>query len=169
MSQLIRIGQITGGFGIRGQVKVEPMTDFPERFRKGMRLRLRNEWVRIESSSLHKGRFLLKLEGIDSLTEAEKLQWEYLEIPADDRPELEEDEFLTQDLIGLKVVTDDGRELGSVDEVLPYPAHDVLVVGELMIPMVKAFIRRIDLETAEIEVHLIPGMTGEGEDDVDVP
>ena len=80
------------------------MTSFMERFKKGTRLRLKNEWVTVESYSLHKNRPLLKLSGTNTANEAEKLQWEYLEGSADFTPELDDDEFMTEDLIGLKVV-----------------------------------------------------------------
>lgn len=154
----VQIGQIVGAFGIRGQVKVEPMTSFMERFKKGTRLRLKNEWVTVETYALHKNRPLLKLSGTNTATEAEKLQWEYLEGSADFSPELEQDEFMTEDLIGLKVITVEGDELGLVDDVLALPAHDVIVIGEIMIPAIKEFITNIDLDAEVMTVKLIPGM-----------
>jgi 16S rRNA processing protein RimM len=153
-----RVGQIVGGFGLRGQVKVEALTDFEERFAPGTRLLLKGEWVTIDAFTMHKGRPLLKLSGVNDLTAAEKLQWEYLEYVGDDRPELDEDEFLTEDLIGLRVVTVEGHELGEVDNVLDMPAHDVLQVREVLIPAVKEFVKDIDLEKGVITVELIPGM-----------
>ena len=84
----MRVGQIVGAFGIKGQVKVQPMTDFLERFQKGTRLRLKDNWVEFEAFSLHKDRPLLKLSGIDDANAAEALQWEYLEAAVDKRPEL---------------------------------------------------------------------------------
>jgi 16S rRNA processing protein RimM len=160
----IRIGQIVGAFGLRGEVKVQPLTDFEERFRPGARLRLKGDWVTIETSRDHKGRPLLKLSGIDDLTTAEALQWEYLEGIEEDLPELDEDEFLAEDLIGLRVVTASGEELGKVDEVLSYPAQDILRVGAIMIPMVEQFVREIDLDEEKITVELIPGMRPEDEE-----
>ncbi len=117
---------------------------------------LRGQWVEVESMSIHKGRPLIKISGIEDLTAAEKLQWEYLE--AVGRPELDEDEYLAEDLIGLKVVTDTGQELGEVEDVLPYPAQDVLQVGEILIPLIKQFVKKIDPDNGTITVHLIPGM-----------
>lgn len=144
---------------MKGQLKVEPLTDFLERFQAGSRLRLRGEWVEVESMSIHKGRPLLKLKGIEDVTAAESLQWEYLE--AVGRPELDEDEFLAEDLIGLRAVTSEGEELGEVEDVLPYPAQDVLVIGEIMVPLVKQFVKDIDLEGGTVTVELIPGMRPE--------
>ena len=70
---------------------------------------------------------------------------------------MEENEFFTEDLIGLKVVTTDGQELGVVDDVLGAPAQDILVIGEVMIPAVKEFVKEVDLEAGLIRVELIPG------------
>jgi len=133
----LRIGQIVGGFGLKGQVKVKPLTEFLDRFRKGGRLRLNDDWVTIESISEHKNHLLLKLSGVEDLSAAEKLQWAFLECPATQKPKLEKDEYFTSDLVGLTVFTQDGENLGAVNEVLPSPAHDVLVVGEVMIPAVR--------------------------------
>jgi 16S rRNA processing protein RimM len=152
------VGRIVGAFGLRGEVKVEPLTDFIERLHKGARLRLKGEWVTVESFRLHKNRPLLRLTGVEDATAAEALQWQLLESVSTDRPELEEDEFMTSDLIGCQVVTSDGRQLGPITDVLVMPAHDVLQVGSLLIPAVKEFVKQIDLEAELITVELIPGM-----------
>src|SRR4051794_27425111 len=128
----IRIGQIVGGFGLKGIVKVKPLTDFLDRFEPGSRLRLNGDWVTVESASEHKKHLLLKLSGIKSLTAAEQLQWAFLECPASEKPRLEKDEYFTSDLVGLAVETLEGEALGVVNEVLPAPAHDILVVGDIM-------------------------------------
>ena len=157
-SDRIRVGQIVGTHGLKGQLKVEPLTDFVERLEPGRRLFLDGDWVEVEGCFWHKGRPILKLAGIDDISLAEKLKWHYLESLASDRPELDEDEFLTEDLIGLRVVTTAGEDIGEVDEVLLYPTHDTLQVGEILIPVVKQFVKSIDLEQGVIVVELIPGM-----------
>jgi 16S rRNA processing protein RimM len=165
MSKTVRVAQIVGPFGIKGQVKLKLLTDFPERFESGRRLRLNDEWVTIEEALVHKNQLVVRLSGVKDRTDAERLQWTYLEALADERPELDEDdEYFTEDLVGLSVVTTDGRELGKVDRVDAYPAHDVLVVGKILIPAVKAFVHEIDLDAERITVQLIPGM--EDEEDV---
>lgn len=158
MPDTIRIGQIVGAWGLRGHVKVEPMTDFWERFEPGREVLLNGNWLKIASSSEQKGRLLLKLKGVDNATQAEGLQWSYIEGKADEEFDLEEDEYFTEDLIGLKVVTAAGRELGNVSTVSQYPAHDVLEIGEIQIPVVKEFIKEVDVEGGKIVVELIPGM-----------
>jgi 16S rRNA processing protein RimM len=152
------VGQIVGAFGLKGQVKVLPMTDFLERFQKGARLRLNEGWVEVETFSIHKERPLIKFRGINDIASAEKLQWAYLEVPVPERPELDDDEFLTEDLIGLRVSTVDGIELGKIDDVVAMPAHDVIKIGELLIPAVLEFVKDVDLEAGTMTVKLIPGM-----------
>lgn len=157
MPELIRVGRIVGAFGLKGELKVDPLTDFLDRFDKGSRLRLNGDWVTVETVRMHKGRPLVKLAGIDDATAAEKLQWAYLEGEEQDL-ELEEDEYLAEDLVGMQVFSVSGELIGEVDEVLAYPAQDILKVGETLIPMVQQFIKEIDLEAEKITVELLPGM-----------
>ncbi len=157
MDRFVRVGQIAGAFGLKGHVKIQPLTDYPaERFVKGARLRIDGEWIEVESATVHKGRPLLKLKGVDSMTAAETLRFKYIETA--DELVLEKDEFLVTDLIGLSVRTDEGEDLGKVERVLPNPAHEILVVGEIMIPLVEHFVKDVDVERKQITVRLIPGM-----------
>lgn len=156
MSERVIIGKIVGAFGIRGQVKVEMITSFPSRFDKGNTVFIDGKPVLIEASQFHKGRPLLKLKGISTMTEAENLQWKLLEAEGD--VELDEDEFMMDDLIGLKVLTLEGEELGVVEAIEHYPAHDVVLVSEIRIPLIKEFIDEIDLDKEIMVVQLIYGM-----------
>jgi len=160
-NSFVRVGQIVGAFGLKGELKVDPLTDIEDRFLAGSRLRLNGDWVTIQSVRIHKDRPLIKLSGVDDLTAAEKLQWQYLEAPARSAEDLEDDEYLVDDLVGMKVVTVAGEELGEVDDVLQYPAQDMLEVGELLIPMVEQFIKNVDVKNKVIQVELLPGMESE--------
>jgi 16S rRNA processing protein RimM len=153
-----RIGQIVGSFGLKGHVKVTPFTDFTERFDAGTRLRLKDDWITIETVSEHKGHLILKLSGVTNRTAAEALQWNFLEGDITERPELEKDEYFTSDLIGLIAETTDGEILGPVGSILPSPAHDTLVIGEIMVPAVKQFVKLVDVKAKRIVLQLIPGM-----------
>lgn len=158
MSEMLRVGQIVSTHGLKGQVKVMLLTDFEDRLAKGKRLKLKEDWVTVESVGHHKERLILKLSGVETIDQAKLLQWEYLSVLGDEEPEMDEDEFLVSDLEGMKVRTVDGVELGVVDEVAAYPAQDILVIGELMIPLVKQFVKDIDLENEVITVELLEGM-----------
>jgi 16S rRNA processing protein RimM len=112
----------------------------------------------VEAASVHGAKLLLKLAGIDDVEKAKELQFHYLEGSVDFVPQLDEDEYLTGDLVGLHVVTGMGEPLGVVNDVLATPAHDVLVVGEILIPAVKEFVKEVDIEGGRVVVQLIEGM-----------
>lgn len=160
----VRVGQIVGPHGLKGHVKIQPLTDFHDRFQKGARLRLKGNWVTVESFTVHKNRPLVKLSGIETIDDAQAVQWEYVE-SIQEAPELGQDEYLSQDLVGCRVYTTSGRELGPVKNVLQLPAHDVLEIEGTLIPAVKQFIRKIDLKRKVITVELIPGMLPGEEDE----
>lgn len=134
------------------------MTDFFERFDPGNVLLIQGAEHEILGARLQGERLVLQIEGVSDRTAAESLQWEYLEADEDLEVELDEDEYFTADLIGMRVVTEAGEVLGEVEKVLPYPAHDLLVVDGIMIPAVKEFVKQVDLKGRRMVVHLIEGM-----------
>lgn len=158
MERNLRLGRIVGAHGLKGELKVEPLTDFLERFDPGESLMLQGNPVTIAACRIQGNRLLLQLKEVCDRTAAENLQWEYLEIESPERPELEEDEYFSADLIGMRVVTEQGEVLGEVEEVLTYPAHDILVVDGIQIPAVKEFVKQVDLEGRRMIVKLIEGM-----------
>ncbi|MCW5936041.1 MAG: 16S rRNA processing protein RimM [Fimbriimonadaceae bacterium] len=159
--EIVAVGQIVGTHGVKGGLRVNVLTDFTERFEPGETLLLDGEPRKVLSLNWHKGQARMKLEGVDNMEAAEALKWKYLGVPEEDRPELDEDEFLARDLVGMTVVTTEGLEIGPLDEVMPFPAHDVLRIGEVMIPAVNEFVRDIDFDSRRITVHVIPGMLPE--------
>jgi 16S rRNA processing protein RimM len=172
MTENLRVGRIVNTHGLKGQLKVEVLTNFDQRLAKGRRLRLKDEWVTIEASQWQGSRMLVKLSGIEDIDTAKSLQWEYLYSAPGDEIELDEDEFLVEDLIDMKVVTIDGLELGVVTEVEAYPAQDILIIASppqssigspLMIPFADQFVKKIDFDSDTITVELIEGMLGEAE------
>ncbi|MBC8064765.1 MAG: 16S rRNA processing protein RimM [Chlorobia bacterium] len=165
MNNLLKVGRIVSTHGLKGQVKVEVLTDFDQRLAKGERLMLKDDWVTVEISQWQGKKMLMKLSGVDSIEAAAALKWEFLSVPADSEMEMEEDQFLVEDLVGLTVVTVGGMVLGKVDRVEAYPAQDILIIGDLMIPFVEQFVKEVDEETQTIKVELIPGMLGEEEDE----
>ncbi|MEJ5170476.1 MAG: ribosome maturation factor RimM [Fimbriimonadales bacterium] len=153
---------MAGPFGVHGQVKVVPLTEFAERFAVGTRVRVGDLQTVIEGVAVHSGRLILKLEGLDTPEAVRELSGETVFGLVPERPELEPGEFLVSDLVGLNAVTPEGRSLGSVDEVLPFPAHDVLRIGELLVPAVKEFVVSVNLEAGTITIRLLEGMETEG-------
>lgn len=161
----IRVGQIVNVHGLRGEVKVYPLTDYPERFDEIAYVFLAKEEQerKIQSAKYNKNMAILKLEGIDSVEQAERLREQYLFIDRENLRELEEDEYLIADLIGMEVVDMQEKHIGVLKEVLPYSANDVYVVAsdegkEYMIPGLKQFVPRIDMSQGKIFIDPIEGM-----------
>lgn len=155
--ELVPIGKVVGVFGLRGWLKVAPLSAFEERFAPGSTLTLRGRARQVTAVHWHEGQARIHLEGIDTPEEAEAQRGEILYGRAEDRPRLGKNEYLVSDLVGLRVL-EDGQEIGTVDDVLSLPAQDVLRVGETLIPLVRQFVRRIAIREGVIEVRLIPGM-----------
>jgi 16S rRNA processing protein RimM len=160
----VPVGRIVGTFGLRGAVKVLPLTTFPERFDAGRTLFLRGVAREVRRSAWHKTLVRIWLEGISRVEEAATLVGELLYVPEEDLPPLEEGEYMVRDLIGLEVFDEAGRRLGVLEEVITAPAHDLYRVGAALIPAVKEFVRSIDIEARRMVIHTIPGMFSEDED-----
>lgn len=157
----IVIGEIVAPFGRRGEVKVVPMTDFPERFLESKTLKVDNRELKVEGVRLHKGMALVKFEGIDDISAAEDLRGGKILIGESDLAPLEEDEFYIHDIVGLEAVTTEGESLGRIREVLRSPANDVYVTDRAMIPAVKEFIVKIDIPGGKIVVRPVEGLVQE--------
>lgn len=162
----VLVGIITTTFGRKGEVKVQPLTDFPERFETMesayvARERMPGRLMPIESARLHKGAVVLKFEGIDNITAAEALRDFEIRIRESELIPLEEDEYYVSDIIGLEVVTDNGESLGNIREILRSPGNDVYVTERAMIPAVKEFVLSIDLGGGRMVVKAIEGLVQE--------
>jgi len=161
----IVIGKIVAPFGRKGEAKVVPFTDFPERFKELGEVYVGSEAAggmrSIQGARLHKGSVLIKFEGIDNITAAEALRGAEIRIRESDLLPLEEGTYYIHDLIGLDVLTTEGENLGKVKEVLTGPAQDVYVTERAMIPAVKEFVVSIDLQKKQIVVNPIEGLVQE--------
>lgn len=166
------IGRIVGAHGIRGEVKVTVMTDYPERFRPGARIYLGMAEAcaptEIQTVRAHKGVLLVKLSTVPDRNLAETLQGQYLLIPADQAMPLAEHEYYVHDLIGLAVESTAGEALGVLTEILFTGANDVYVVvgpaGETLLPALRDVIIGVDLAARKMTVALPPGLWA-GEED----
>lgn len=162
----IAVGKIVGPFGIRGEVKVVVLTEFPERFDRGRKVALVTETDRrtakIERSRPHAGGVIAKLEGVDTRDDAEALRNAELVIDKSELANLEPGSFYIFDVIGLKVSTDDGRELGEVTEILQGGANDVYVTSTgLCIPALKNVVTKVDLDNRVMVIRPMPGLLPE--------
>ncbi|MEN6356608.1 MAG: ribosome maturation factor RimM [Armatimonadota bacterium] len=163
----IVIGTVVAPFGVRGELKVMIRTDFPERFDKGRPVAVktvkgRRFTSKVERNISHKGGITLKIEGIDDRNAAEDLRGAEFVIDRSEVGELPEGSFYLFDLIGLKVVTDDGRELGEIVEIMQGGANDVYETSAgVLIPAIKQIIVKIDIKKGLMVIHPIPGLLPE--------
>ena len=163
--RFIAVGQVVKPHGVRGEVAVEVLTDFPGRFALLERVYLSEDDPRpvaLESVRFHKGRALLKLGGYDDRTAVEALRGELVLVPIDEAMPLEPDQYYQDDLIGLEVWTTDEEYLGQVVEILETGANDVYIVqgerGEILLPAIADVIQWIDLEENRMVVELMEGL-----------
>jgi 16S rRNA processing protein RimM len=158
------IGQVLRPHGVRGEVRVEPFTDLPERFEWLERIYVGEppQAVVVDSVRFHQGTILLKLQGDDDRDAAEARRGQRLFVPEDEAIPLEEGEYFIHDLIGLKAFDDTGRSLGTLVEVLETGANNVFVIrgplGELLLPDIPDVIHEIDFANSRLTIALLPGM-----------
>lgn len=165
MEQMFTIGKIVNTHGVKGEVRVLPSTDDIKRFGKLKEVQVENRTTityEIETVRYHKNFVLLKFKGINTMDEAELLKNSLLKINRKDALPLQKDEYYQCDLYGLKVVTDTGRDLGKLTDILVTGSNDVYVVRndekEILIPAIKQCILNVDLEAQEMLVHLLEGL-----------
>lgn len=167
MEDLLQTGVITTTHGVRGEVKVFPTTDDPMRFKKLKQVILDTGKEQIElevaGARFFKNLVILKFKGIDNINDVEQYRQKSLYVTRENAVPLGENEYFIADLIGLKVVSDEGEELGDLSDVLQTGANDVYVVSkentpDLLIPAIRDCIRQVDIESGTMQVHLLAGL-----------
>ncbi len=160
--EFLIVGHILSPWGIRGEVKVEVVTDFPERFAPHKVVYLNTRQLEIESCRPHKQHLVVKLAAIDSVEEAEKLRGQDLTIPRTELYPLPEGKYYAFQLIGLNVVTTEGKKVGKVIDIMTTPGNDVYIVkgkkGEILIPAIEDVVKSIDLKKGRIVIEAIEGL-----------
>lgn len=162
----LAVGRIVGVHGMRGEVKVEPFTDFPERFDPGSVLLLGDELeeVTVLSARPHKSNMLLLLSALSNRGDAERLRTQWLYVPEDEAAALDENAYWVHDILGMEVVTDEGETLGTVYDVLFTGANEVYVVRtpdsprEVLLPATDEVVLAVDVPARRMTVHLLPGI-----------
>ncbi len=165
----IIIGKITTTHGLKGELKIMPLTDFPERFKAMTAVEVdRNGVIKeltIENIRKNKEVLIVKFQEITNMSEAELFRNSLIYINQTDIMPLPKDRYYHFQLIGLKVFAEnDGTYLGTVKAIMEPGGHDILVVNneqteeELLIPMVKAWVRKINTEEGYIKVEVLPGL-----------
>lgn len=159
-NELLECGKIVNTHGIRGEVKIIPWADSPEFLCDLPALYIDGKPVKIRNARIHKGNVIALLEGIDDINTAMLLKEKVVSMSRDD-VDLPEGSFYLADIIGLKVIDEDGKELGILNDILSPSLQQVYVVKgerEIMIPVVPEFILETNVEGGYIKVRLIEGM-----------
>lgn len=167
MNDELQVGVITQTHGIRGEVKVFPTTDDANRFKKLKEVILDTGRERlsmeIEGVKFFKQFVILKFKGYDSINDVERYRQGKLFVTRDNAVRLKKDEYFVADMIGMRVVTDEGEDFGVLKEVLATGANDVYVVSrengeEVLLPAIKECVRHIDMDGHVMEVHIMNGL-----------
>jgi 16S rRNA processing protein RimM len=170
----VLIGEIVGPHGNRGEVKVIPHTEFPERFEQMEKVRLFRPDIEepfalypLEGARWHKGALMLKLQGIEDISGAEKLRNMLIKVGLDELMPLPPGRYYIFQLIGLECVTPSGQKLGTITDILQTGANDVYVVKpypgvtkqrEILLPVIEDVVLEIDLDGKRVVVELLDGL-----------
>ena len=167
MDNLLRVGVISSTHGVRGEVKVYPTTDDVNRFKSLKNVILDNGRehmdLEIQRVKFFKNMVILKFKGFDSIDDIEKYKGKDLLITRDQAVELGPDENFIVDLIGLRVITDNGEEFGTLTDVIKTGANDVYEVKtaegkEVLFPAIKECVLNVDLTEGIVTVHIMAGL-----------
>jgi len=164
----LAVGKFRRPHGVHGEILMEILTDFPERFQVGSILFIGPEHQphKIKSFRQHNDGLLVAFEGYNSPEEIGVFRNQYAFVSSSDRPALPNGEYYHHELIGLRVVEDNGGFLGNIVAILETGANDVLVVhpeigSDILLPFIDEVVLEINLFQAEVRVHLLPGLRSE--------
>ena len=158
------VGRIIRSHGLDGSLRIQSLSDNPARFQAGSTLTVAGRTRTVASCHhLPDGYALLRLEGLNDPYAARRLSGEWLIAPTDSDPQLPQGEYYHYQLVGLTVITDQGENLGTVQEVLETGSNDVYVVTsesgeEVLLPAIEQVVKEIDLASGTMLVHLIDGL-----------
>lgn len=167
MKDCLQIGRIINTHGVRGEVKILPLTDNPDRY-------LDLDWVYIEKDGklqkleiegikFFKNQVIAKFKGIDVMDKAEALKNLFVLVDREHAIKLPEDAFFICDLLGCMVYDEEGKTLGELADVLHTGSNDVYVVKgengkEILIPALKTVVKEVSIKDRSIKVTLPEGL-----------
>ena len=159
-------GKILAAHGIKGEVKVKPLTDNPRRYRRGNSLYLEKEDTFVLITSVRDAGddlLIVKFKGVDDRTRAEKLRGSFLQVEEENVPPLPEGEYYHFQLLGMEVVEEDGTYLGVLSDFVESGSNDVYKIdcgnGDyLLLPALKQVMTEVDVAKKKMIVRLLPGL-----------
>lgn len=169
MTDRFQVGVIASTHGLQGEVNVFPTTEDPTRFKKLKKVTLhtqRGEEIELDitSARFFKKFVIVKFKQFDNINEVEKFRGCELTIDRKDALKLEPGEYYCADMIGLKIFDEDGKELGTLTEILQTGANDVYEMTlkdseeKIYIPAIKDCVKEINIESGRIVIHVMPGL-----------
>jgi 16S rRNA processing protein RimM len=166
----VAIGKLRRPHGVRGEIVMEVLTEFPERVRTGKTVFVGESRLplRIRSRRRHQASLLLAFDDLGTPESVQGLRNQVVYVRAEDLPPLPEGDYYHHQLIGLQVVDEHGAVLGPVTELLETGSNDVLVIRrpsgpELLLPVTDETLLEVDLSAGRIRVHVLPGLLSDEE------
>jgi 16S rRNA processing protein RimM len=167
----LAVGKLRRPHGVRGEIIMDVLTDFPERLQPGITLYAgpEHQALHLLRRRWHQEALLMSFEGYQTPEDVGELRNHILYVSAADRPPLPEGEYYHHQLIGLQIVDESGKSLGKLTEILETGANDVLVVrpptgSEILLPLIDSVVLKIDLERQEILVRPLLGALDEAKE-----
>ncbi len=164
---LITIGRILKPFGVKGEMKIELMTDFPERFNNLRRVYLvspRGKEITNEVQSVRYtgGAAFLRCSDYDSREKAGALNGWFIKVPREEAVPLPEGSYYRFELIGMEVISESSEKLGTITDIIETGSNDVYVVKrgrkETYIPATKEIVKQVDRKTKQMVIHVVDGL-----------
>lgn len=166
---LIAVGRISGTHGIRGQLRLHSYSGNLESLQAAKNVLIRfpagaPRQIQLKKAAYHSGKFLLTLEGFDTIEKAQELTGGELLLLREQLPPPDADEYYWQDLLGLSVVTDAGQTLGTIKDILETGANDVYLVRndatkrEYLIPAIASVISSVNLHAGTMTITPLEGL-----------
>ncbi|MGL5416652.1 MAG: ribosome maturation factor RimM [Clostridium sp.] len=155
MEETFNVGKIVNTHGLKGEVKVIAKTKDVDNFKRYGYVLINDSEVKIEGVKFQKDRVILKLEGINSIEDAETYKGTEMYVLRENEPDLDEDEFYVRDLIGMHVFDTEGKDLGEIYDIIETKNNDVYWIRkpkELLIPALLNIVLDIDLDEEKITI-----------------
>lgn len=167
VEERLQVGVIASTHGVRGEVKVFPTTDDVKRFKRLKEVLLdtgkEQLSLEIEGVKFFKQFAILKFKGIDNINDIEKYKGKSLFVTRENAVKLKKDEYFIADLIGLKILDEDGNDIGVLNDVMETGANDVYVIAlhdgrELLLPAIRQCVLQVDVENGFVKIHILEGL-----------
>ena len=162
------IGIIVKPQGIKGEVKVKPVSPDPDRFYDLEKVNIGLKKIQtysIENIRISNSFVFLKLAQIDSRNDAELLRGKEILISEDQLIDLDEGEYFVHDLIGCQIISEDGLIIGEISDIIQNSSNDIYLVKnqkghEYLIPAIADVIQKVDIQAKQITIHVLDGLLG---------